>query len=272
MTKTKWPAEVIVCREGEQALQRIQAGTAEPGDGFKLAKAGLDDPDRQEADKDRLAGVAFRMRQRGTDAEFKQSRDSYNSATIVNGQIVADFDSELAKLQARLTELRNKKQAAQDDTAVKERDFQDRNVAHQWLQSDDAMPPLIRVEIQAQRHSMRNAIAQRANELTNLVANLRADGGRLTKSTVRHGDDIVIENEYMLADYVAKAQADSRHRGHEYWRDRVFSRIEWGGFNSWCKSRADKLQTELDAIKHRAEADIAESLEGLSSFYVADVE
>lgn len=258
-------------RDGDQAMLRLMQDRAQPGDGFLMAKADIDPDAMPTAERDRLRSVSSLLERIGTDDEYRDARDAYNAAEPVNAETVRECDERIQALQAQIDGLDATKRAALDDTATKHRQFQSMHDPRQRLQSEALMPKCIQLEIRAQRNALRNR--PRENELAELIAGLRADGARLSKSVSndpRLGRRVL--NENLLEAYVSRAQEDASHRGHAFWRDRVYSESEWENFNTWANARADEYQGELDRLRARAESDLAETCEGLLSFYVADVD
>ena len=89
----------------ESAYDRALAGRTEPNDILLLSSCGMLPGSIDPNEKGRLALRARRLREAGTDDEYRTARDDNNNALVESARVIADCDDEERRLQAALTKL-----------------------------------------------------------------------------------------------------------------------------------------------------------------------
>ncbi|MFO1045999.1 MAG: hypothetical protein U0941_29815 [Planctomycetaceae bacterium] len=274
MTKSRIEADSIKAtfddkiRGAESALLRIADGVAEPGDTWLVKEMGWS-VDEQRTQLQRLRGVALALEAVGTADDLQRARSRFETAEASAGKSVPTIDSDIQELRDKIAELQSERDKLTNEVAESEADLKTRMNALNRLRSQALLPQHVTDELNARKRSLNASTATRQQELTELVAKLRADGARLKNQTNGDGS---ISSPDQLQEYVDRAQADTKHRAYEFWRDRVFSVSEWRNFDQWCQRVAGEYEAELEGIRSQVANTLADEAEELQSFYTSEIE
>lgn len=275
MTRTKIENDSIKqtfddkIRQAEAALLRIADGLAESGDVARIRDVGWNSPEDQKTQIDRLRGVRRSLEIVGTADDLKQSRQRFEAAQAASDRALPAIDEDIAKLRERIQELQAQRDELTSEVETSEADLKRRMNELNRLRSPVLLPQHINDELNARKRSMNAATAARQQELTELIAKLRADGQRLKNQTNSDGS---VSSPDQLQEYVDRAAADVGHRAHEFWRDRVLSMSEWQNFDAWCQRVAGEYEAELAGIRSHVASAMQSEAEELASFYTSEIE